>query len=208
MPIEAILFDCDGTLVDSERLANEVLVQYAQEFGIILSVDEAVKLFTGISMTETITNIERRATTPLPKTFLSELRTRTAAAFTQRLKPMDGAHSLLQQLTLPYCVASSGPREKIELSLTLTGLLNFFGTNIYSSYEIGSWKPEPDLFLHAAAQLGVPPAQCAVVEDSNPGIEAGLSAGMTVFAYQRDDLQHDPRICVLPELTALLEVCT
>ncbi|XXY14999.1 HAD-IA family hydrolase [Sorangium sp. So ce216] len=100
------------------------------------------------------------------------------------LRPMDGALALVSALSIPFCVASSGPREKIELSLSVTGLSPFFSGRIFSSYEVGAWKPDPGLFLHAAGAMGIPPSGCVVVEDSGPGIAAGLAAGMTVVALQ------------------------
>jgi HAD superfamily hydrolase (TIGR01509 family) len=105
-----------------------------------------------------------------------------AAALASGVRPIDGALELVRSLSVPFCVASSGPRDKIELSLRTTGLLPYFEGRIFSAYEVGSWKPDPELFLHAARSLGVPPARCAVVEDSIPGIQAGLAAGMNVFA--------------------------
>jgi HAD superfamily hydrolase (TIGR01509 family) len=112
-----------------------------------------------------------------------QVRLRMAEAFRLRLQPMPGARELLASLTLPFCVASSGPRAKIELSLSLTGLAPLVNGRIFSSYDVGTWKPEPGIFLHAAAALGVAPSECAVVEDSEPGVRAGLAAGMRVFAY-------------------------
>ena len=115
-----------------------------------------------------------------------------AVVFTDRLKPIEGALELLRTLSLPYCVASSAPREKIELSLSLTGLLPYLQGKMYSSYDIEDWKPSPGLFIHSARSMGVHPHRCAVIEDSWPGIQAGLAAGMQVFALQRHD--PDPRI--------------
>src|SRR5205814_3978267 len=106
------------------------------------------------------------------------------------------------ELSQPICVASSGPMEKIELSLSLTGLLRFFKGRIFSSYDVAAWKPDPGLFLHAARAMGVAPWDCAVVEDSLPGICAGLAAGMTVFAFQ--PLEADPDIPA--EVTVLKEL--
>jgi HAD superfamily hydrolase (TIGR01509 family) len=101
-----------------------------------------------------------------------------------RLQPVDGAMELIRSLTVPFCVASNGPREKIELCLRVTGLLPYFKGRIFSAYEVGFWKPDPQLFIHAARALGASPTRCAVVEDSTPGLKAGLAAGMTVFALQ------------------------
>ncbi|HKV39801.1 MAG TPA: HAD-IA family hydrolase [Blastocatellia bacterium] len=184
MKIEAVIFDCDGTLVDSETLSNQVLVDFVAEFGLTLSLEDAMSRFVGGTLVDCVAEIERRLGRALPEDFIAQFRVRQTAAFRGRLRPIDGALSTVQRMRVPYCVASSGPREKIELSLGLTGLLPYFHDRIFSSYEVGTWKPEPGLFLHAAETLGVAPARCAVVEDSPPGIQAGLAAGMVVFAFQ------------------------
>lgn len=192
--MKAIIFDCDGTLVDSEGLSNEVLVDMVAEQGLVLSVADAMSAFRGGRMADCVAQLEKRLGRTLPSTFVSELRSRTAAAFRERLRPIDGALELVESLSkLPVsiCVASSGPVDKIELSLSLTGLLPFFEGRIFSSYAVGIWKPDPGLFLHAAEALGVAPGDCAVVEDSLPGIRAGIAAGMTVFAFQPHGVDHE-----------------
>ena len=97
-----------------------------------------------------------------------------------------GVKDLLSGLDIPRCVASSAPRTKIERALEITELDEYFEANIFSAYEVGAWKPEPDLFLHAAAAMNVAPQECAVVEDSEVGVQAGIAAGMQVFYYQPD----------------------
>ena len=183
MTIEAILFDCDGTLVDSEGIGMEVIAEVASEHGALIDVDDALQQMRGFKMAECVARIEAQCGVRLPEAFVPEVRRRTADAFRQRLRAVDGARDLLASLRVPFCVASSGPREKIELSLSLTGLLPLVGDRIFSSYDVGSWKPHPGLFLHAAAAMGMDPASCAVVEDSAVGIEAGVAAGMQVFAF-------------------------
>lgn len=205
-PPRATIFDCDGTLVDSESVATEVLLAFAAEHGRLeLGLTEAMTRFRGVRMDLCIAELERLLGRSLPAEFQSRLRERTAEAFRARLRPMEGALGLVRSLAGPICVASSGPRVKIELSLTLTGLLPYFEGRIYSSYEIGSWKPEPDLFLHAARSLGVEPRECAVVEDSLPGIIAGIAAGMRVFALQPhgDDPGLPPEATVVRSLAEL-----
>jgi HAD superfamily hydrolase (TIGR01509 family) len=185
--ILAIIFDCDGVLVDSERLANAVLVEYVREFGLVLSLEEALAQFTGGKMADCVAELEQQLGHRLPDHFVSTFRERSAAAFRTHLRPIEGVAAIvknLHQRGLPYCVASSGPREKIELNLEITGLLDSFRERIFSAYEVGKWKPDPGLFLHAAQALGIEPQHCAVIEDSQPGIQAGLAAGMMVFAYQ------------------------
>ena len=192
MLCDAVIFDCDGVLVDSERLANEVLVESLQPFGIRLTVEDAMARFCGVRMADCVAQLERLRGTPLPESFVPQLRKQMAVVFTDRLKPIEGALELLRTLSLPYCVASSAPREKIELSLSLTGLLPYLQGRMYSSYDIEDWKPSPGLFIHSARSMGIEPHRCAVVEDSWPGIQAGLAAGMTVYAFQPRD--SDPRI--------------
>jgi HAD superfamily hydrolase (TIGR01509 family) len=182
--MKAIIFDCDGTLVDSEVLGNEVLVETVADQGLAISLQEAIDLFRGRKLAECVAEIELRLGRSLPQDFIAQLRSRMADAFRLRLRPVDGALELVRSLRRPFCVASSGPREKIELSLSVTGLLPFFRNAIFSSYEVGTWKPDPGLFLHAASAMGVEAANCIVVEDSLPGIQAGVAAGMQVFAFQ------------------------
>lgn len=182
MPIEAVIFDCDGTLVDSERLANAALVECAAPFGLRMTAEEAMRTYVGGKMADCVADIESRLGRKLPDSFIPEVRRRTAEAFRIHLKPIEGALDILQTLRLPFCVASSGPAEKIELSLALTGLARFFTRErIFSAYDVGSWKPDPALFLHAAKAMGVAPNRCAVVEDSLRGVEAGTNAGMRTF---------------------------
>lgn len=191
MSWDAVIFDCDGTLVDSERIANEVLVEHAKNFGVPLTVEEAIGRFRGLRMAECLSQLEGLRGSPLPSTFVTDLRTRTREAFASRLRPVDGADELLASLLVPFCVASSGPREKTEFSLSVTGLLDHCAGKVFSSYELNCWKPDPGLFLHAASVMGVSPARCAVVEDSLPGVQAGVAAGMTVFALLTGEAAND-----------------
>ena len=123
-----------------------------------------------------------------------------AEVFRDRLAPVAGAMELVRGLSLPFCVASNGPLEKIELTLGLTGLLPHFAGRIFSADEVGSWKPDPGLFLAAATAMGVDPSRCAVVEDSLPGLRAGLAAGMTVYALRP---LHDIPADLLPRVRPL-----
>lgn len=183
--IDAVIFDCDGTLVDSERLANATLVECAASFGLRMSVEEAMQRYVGGKMADCVADMENRLGHKLPSTFVPELRARTAEAFKSYLKPVEGALETLRKLHLPVCVASSGPMEKIGLSLAVSGLAPFFTRDrIFSAYDVGSWKPDPGLFLHAAEVMGVSPGRCAVVEDSLAGVQAGTNAGMRTFWFR------------------------
>jgi HAD superfamily hydrolase (TIGR01509 family) len=170
MTFEAVIFDCDGTLVDSEGLANEVFADCAVELGIQIGAKEALKLFRGRSMPYCITRLEDMLGRQLPEWFVPRFRDRENAALREKLRPIEGAVELVRSISVPMCVASSGPRDKIEFTLGLCGLLQYFQDRIFSSYEVGIWKPDPGLFLHAAKQLGIDPRSCVVVEDSLTGI--------------------------------------
>lgn len=181
--IECIIFDCDGVLVDTETIMISVLLEMAAIPGAQIDIEEAVKLFSGRQILETIKMLEEIAGTPFPEDFEQHFRQRAYDEFKRKVKPVEGVVDLLRTISVPYCVASSGPREKIELNLKLTGILPFFdAARIFSSYEIGSWKPDPGIFLHAASKMNFLPSQCIVIEDSLAGVEAGVRGGFRVFA--------------------------
>lgn len=188
--IDAVLFDCDGVLVDSERVAVECIIEFAARFGARFEFDEALVRFTGARMADNLRDIEERGKCKLPGDFEDELRSHMAVQFETRLRPIDGAAALVESLDMPYCVVSNGPRSKMEVTLRVTGLLEHFAGRIVSAYEVGVWKPDPGLFLHAARMLGTPPERCAVVEDSDYGIAAGVTAGMQVFALVPESRSH------------------
>ena len=156
-------------------------------------------------MAEIVNQIEVWLGRSVPESFVPDVRERTAEAFRIRLKPIEGAIDLVRTTTGRFYVASSGPVEKIRLNLSLIGLLPFFEGRIFSSYEVGFWKPDPGLFLHAAHALGVEPQECAVVEDSLPGIQAGVAAGMEVFAFQPNGVDPGipPEVVIVKRLSDL-----
>ena len=188
--IDAVLFDCDGVLVDSERVAAGCIVEFAARHGAGFGFEEALERFTGARMADNLRDIEERGKCKLPDDFEESLRAHMAAEFESRIEPMEGAAALVEALDVPYCVVSNGPRSKMEVTLRVAGLLEHFAGRIVSAYEVGVWKPDPALFLHAARLLGTAPQRCAVVEDSDYGIAAGVAAGMQVFALVSGERAH------------------
>ena len=183
-PIEAVIFDCDGTLVDSESLSISVLVDFVAEFGLEIPYDIALREFSGNDLAAVLSSIEHRLNRALPKDFRERFRDRQISVLKEQLLAINGAEDLLSTMTLPACVASNAPLHKINVCLQTTGLHRYFAEScVFSAYQIQTWKPAPDLFLLAAEALGVAPERCAVVEDSSFGIDAGLAAGMQVFAF-------------------------
>jgi len=183
---QCIIFDCDGVLVDSEEISNTILIHMANEIGAEITMEYALENFAGKSLTASFEHIEKLIQKSLPNTFEKEYRRRTFSAFKTDLKPIDGVHHLLDNISIPFCVASSGPVEKIKLNLTTTNLIEKFENRIFSSYEIGSWKPNPEIFLYAAKKMGFEPHQCVVIEDSLAGIKAGIKGGFKVFGFAND----------------------
>jgi HAD superfamily hydrolase (TIGR01509 family) len=183
MKYNCIIFDCDGVLVDSEAISAKVFQEMILELGTKIDFETVLEQITGTSMKENLLFISEIITGDLPVNFETEFRKRSYEAFKTDLKPIKGIHDLLKKTKVPVGVASSGPVEKIRLNLTTTNLIQFFGENIFSSYEIGSWKPDPEIYLHAAKKMGFKPEECAVIEDSLPGIQAAKAGGFDVFGF-------------------------
>jgi HAD superfamily hydrolase (TIGR01509 family) len=183
MSFELVIFDCDGVLVDSELLSNRILAERLTAIGLPTTTEDSVRDYMGRSLKAALAEVEQRLGRALPAGFEDAYYEETFAAFARELEPVAGIHAALDEIALPSCVASSGPHAKIRHSLGLTGLLERFDGRIFSASDVEHGKPAPDLFLHAAARMGVDPAACAVVEDSRFGVMAARAAGMQAFGY-------------------------
>jgi HAD superfamily hydrolase (TIGR01509 family) len=182
-PFELVIFDCDGVLVDSERIAVRVEAEYLAELGWPLSQAEIVDRFMGRTTEYMDEAVEAQLGSRLPGDWKDQLQRRYREAFAAELVPVDGVLEVLDQLSVPTCVASSGSHDKLRFTLGHTGLYGRFEGRIFRGYEVANGKPAPDLFLHAAARMGAEPARCAVVEDSRYGVLAARAAGMRAFGY-------------------------
>lgn len=179
-PIDLVIFDCDGVLVDSERLSIEVDRRVLADLGWELSSDEIVHRFVGRSAAYFRSEIESYLGSPLPDDWEATYQPWYVAAFAE-LIAVDGVERALDEIVTATCVASSGTHAKIRRTLGMTGLLPRFQGRIFSVDDVVVGKPAPDLFLHAADRLGVHPEHCAVVEDSRFGVRAARAAGMRVY---------------------------
>jgi HAD superfamily hydrolase (TIGR01509 family) len=182
-PLELVIFDSDGVLVDSERIAVRIDVQVLAELGWPITEEEVIERFVGKTDAAMTREIERHLGRKLPGDWDEGFAHLYREAFDAELEPVDGVIEALDQISVQTCVASSGRMAKIERNLELTGLLERFEGRIFSAVDVEHGKPAPDLFLHAARELGVEPRACAVVEDSPFGVKAAHAAGMSVFAY-------------------------
>jgi len=178
---DLVLFDCDGVLVDSERLAVRTEARILAGLGWPLTEAEIVERFVGRSASYMQGEIERHLGRSVD--WDSEFESQYREVFARELEPVPGVVEALDQIPVAACVASSGSHEKMRFTLGLVGLFDRFAGRIFSVDEVRRGKPAPDIFLHAAEKMGVAPARCAVVEDSVSGVSAGLAAGMTVLAF-------------------------
>ena len=181
-PLELVIFDCDGVLVDSERIAVRVDTEVLAELGWPLSEAEVVERFMGRTTEDMLKAIEAQID-DLEPGWDVEFDRRYQAALEAELEPVDGVVEALDAISAPTCVASSGTHKKLRFTLGHTGLYERFAGRIFSAEDVARGKPAPDLFLHAARTLGADPAACAVVEDSRHGVQAARAAGMRVLAY-------------------------
>ncbi|MEU8298982.1 HAD family hydrolase [Micromonospora sp. NPDC048909] len=182
-PIELVIFDCDGVLVDSERIAVRVQVALGAELGWPLTEVEVIDRFIGRSHASIRDQIAAQLGQEVAGSWSERFEQLHREAVDAALAPVEGLPEALDAIVLPTCVASNGSHEKMRHTLGRTGLYERFAGRIFSAGEVSHGKPAPDLFLHAARRMGVDPAACVVVEDSRPGVQAARAAGMRAFGY-------------------------
>lgn len=180
--IELVIFDCDGVLIDSERLGVKVDMAVLRELGWPLSEAEVIERFVGRSDRDNRAAIENHLGRR-PAGWPEALECRYRESFANELTPVDGVLEALDRITLPSCIASGGTHTHLRYTLGLTGLYERFAGRIFSVEDVANGKPAPDLFLYAAERMGAGPAGCVVVEDSRPGVEAARAADMRVLAF-------------------------
>ncbi|WP_194766151.1 HAD family hydrolase [Tamlana sp. I1] len=188
---KCVIFDCDGVLIDSETIAIGVLVAMANKLGANMPVEQSVIDLKGKSLNSCMALISDLIGKPLPDTFEADYRTNTFKAFRAEIQPIKGVREVIEALNIPFCVASSGPENKIRLNLEVTGLLPFFENRIFSCYALQKWKPDPAVFLWAVETMGFTPEECLVIEDSLSGVQAAKAGGFDVFAYTEYGTTHE-----------------
>ena len=213
-----VIFDCDGVLVDSERLAIEVDIASIRELGWTITHDEVIELFIGRAEADIYATIEERIGRSLTPQWHEKWSAEYLRVMDEELEAVPGVHAAVEQVHAngwASCVASSGSHAKMRRTLGRTGLWEHFEGRIFSAGEVARGKPEPDLFLHASARMGVPPQRCAVVEDSRFGVAGAKAAGMAVVGFAGGitpaaslaaaDLVVEDMADLAPALSSLLE---
>ncbi len=187
MTFAAILFDCDGVLVDSEKIYVDVEREHLARLGLHYGLDEYMDRFQGLGGPDFRAALDKdhRALGkgPLPETFGEDLDKATLERMNRELTDISGIKQLLDAYGGPRAVASSSRLQRLIHKLQHTGLYDYFAPHVYSGEQVENGKPAPDLFLFAAHNLGVDPAAALVIEDSSNGVKAGLAAGMTVWGF-------------------------
>lgn len=195
MKFDAILFDCDGVLVDSEPITNGVLREMLGELGWHMTQQECMALFVGKALKEETEMIERQTGRPVGDAWIQAFQQRRNTALLERLTAIPNIHAAVHDIHAQFggriACASGADRFKVEIQLRKVGLMQYFEGRIFSGYETPRSKPFPDVYLAAAEALKVDPRRCAVVEDTVTGAQAGVAAGCVVFGYCPAEAGHD-----------------
>jgi HAD superfamily hydrolase (TIGR01509 family) len=187
---QLVIFDSDGVLVDSEAISNRVLARMLSAEGLPTTLAQARSEYQGLLLADVVAKAQKALGRPLPAGWAESYESARDEAFGADLRAVEGARDAVEGVSAAgrrVCVASQGRLRKIELCLGLTGLRALFAADaLFSAESVARGKPHPDLFLHAAAQMGASPAECVVVEDTATGVAAGVAAGMRVLGYAAD----------------------
>jgi HAD superfamily hydrolase (TIGR01509 family) len=179
---EAIIFDCDGVIVDTENMINHIFQEELAKLGLILTHKEMDRYFSGYAASENLLKIEKLLKKPVPDSFSETVDSRFRKEMAANLTPIEGVTDLLKKIRLPIAMATNSRKESLTFKLTKIGLLDSFPVR-FCVEDVESPKPKPDLYLKAAKALNIEPNKCIAIEDSVAGITAAVAAGMTVYAY-------------------------
>lgn len=207
--VKCVIFDCDGTLVDSEKLCCQALVTVFNRFGANYSYETALAHFSGGKIADILNKTRSYLGLNVSIDTLEPLyREEVHTLFEHHLQAMDGAHHILQLLDsrqIEYCVISNSPKEKAQHVLQLTGLMPHFKSKIFSAFEANSWKPEPDLIRYAAMNMGFTLDECLYVDDTEIGWETGCNAGIETVILQEPHRIFSPEINTISHLSMIME---
>jgi HAD superfamily hydrolase (TIGR01509 family) len=177
-----LIFEFDGVLADSEILANAVLAEMVTELGVPTTTEDSLRHYVGKRLQDVILTVEQTVGRPMASDFVAAFQQRTLARLRAEVRLVEGARAYLDAFAdVPRCIASSSPPDRIAVCLETLGLVDLFGERVFSASQVARGKPHPDIFLHAAERMGVPPTDALVLEDSVGGVRAAIAAGMTVI---------------------------
>ncbi|MEP1536378.1 MAG: HAD family hydrolase [Paracoccaceae bacterium] len=183
MPHQLLIFDCDGVLVDSELISLGLLINHCAAHGLRLNLEMACDCFLGKPVATASEEANRIHKASVPDVDLDAFQQEIIAEFQKHLQPVNGIADALGALSNPKCVASSSNMKRIEMSLNVTGLNGYFDGRLFSTDMVARGKPHPDVFLHAAQEMGFETSAAIVIEDSPAGLQAAKAAQMKTIAY-------------------------
>lgn len=182
-PFKLVIFDCDGVLVDSERLTNQVFIDMLAVEGVNITLHEIMENYVGIPLLDGIALLEKLHQFKLPEDFITRFNQQSMAVLESELQPISGVEKVIRNLQMPFCVASNSRTEKVRAMLKITGLFDYFNGKIFTASQVKHPKPAPDIYLYAARAFNIAPSDCLVIEDTSVGVTAAKVAGMTVLGY-------------------------
>lgn len=184
-PFDLILFDCDGVLIDSEKIATQIEAEILTNAGFPISTRDVAERFSGKSWEQILRDVEAESGLTLADRLATVVEDLLDERLPIEIEAIAGVEEMLTGLILPHCICSNTKLSRIEILLDKVGLRHYFAPNIFSAKDLGPGrsKPAPDVYLHGAAVMGADPARCVVVEDSVHGVMAGCAAGMTVIGF-------------------------
>lgn len=180
---DLVIFDCDGVVVDSERISHDVFGAFMRSLGANLSQEEMHERFLGRRLAECLAVVAELTGRPVPPEALERYIAERDRVLREQVVPIPGIREVLEGLATPYCLASSGGHDKMRITLGVTNLLPLFEGRIFSANDVARGKPAPDIFLRAAEHMNAAPDRTVVIEDSINGVLGGRAAGMTVFGF-------------------------
>jgi HAD superfamily hydrolase (TIGR01509 family) len=186
MPLELVIFDCDGVLVDSEPIVTRIESEFFATLGFVLDAQALRRRFQGLTTDQVAAAVEAEIGRACTADELYSWGMMTALGLAESLEAVPGVREVAERVAAagtPICVASQSPLPRVRLSLRVTELAQLFGENVFTASMVARPKPAPDLFLHAAQRMGASPSRCIVIEDSPSGVRAARAAGMAVFGY-------------------------
>ena len=183
MPVDLVIFDCDGVLVDSEVISCRAHADVLSRHGYPITSEQVLVRFLGVSERDARRMVEQEIGRDLPDDLEQQVNAATLQFYASDLQPITHVAAAIGAIDLPRCVASSGTPEKIRHGLSCAGLYDLLAPHIFSASQVAHGKPAPDLFLFAAERMGIAPERCVVVEDSVPGVTGARAAGMTVLGF-------------------------
>ncbi len=182
-PFDLVIFDCDGVLIDSEVLSADVLIAGLMDVGVAVDRAYVREHFLGRSFPTVARQVTETFQVALPADFELTYRNNLLARYETELRTTPGIENVLENLTIPVCVATSSSPPRVARSLAISGLAKYFGTRVFTASQVANGKPAPDIFLFAADRMGARPTRTLVIEDSAPGVLAAQAAGMVVLGY-------------------------